>query len=212
MFTVGDYIYIQYKYNYDNDDSTHEYAYRDERGNKFNLSTIPFNYVTGKIKEIDFPYYIDGCTELCNAKGIYNLAQITLESCKKDELISYQTVIVDENLVIHDDVTGESVISWIKVGDNKFHKESGRILTQEGKFVAIIEDSKNFLLSVNPTINIENLLVKWNELITIQKNEGNIPLFKLLRIQKKYKICYNGYIKFFTIYKKIEQKLKTLLK
>ena len=68
------------------------------------------------------------------------------------------------------------------------------------KLSKIIKDSENFITTVDKNINLELLVIKWGELYEILNKNGDIPLFKLLRIQKKFKICYGGYIKFRTLY------------
>ena len=68
------------------------------------------------------------------------------------------------------------------------------------KLSLIIKDSENFISLVDKNINLQSLVIKWSELYEILNKNGDIPLFKLLRIQKKFKICYGGYIKFRIIY------------
>ena len=69
----------------------------------------------------------------------------------------------------------------------------------------IIKDSNKFINEVDKNINFDILVVKWSELINFLDKYGDIPLFKLLKMQKKFKICYGGYIKFRIIYNKIEE-------
>ena len=69
----------------------------------------------------------------------------------------------------------------------------------------LIKDVNKFINEVNKDMDFDKLINKWSELITFLDKYGNIPLFKLLKIQKKFKICYGGYIKFRIIYDKIEQ-------
>jgi len=69
----------------------------------------------------------------------------------------------------------------------------------------IIKDVNKFIIEVNKEMDFDNLVNKWNELIAILDKFGNIQLFKLLKIQKKFKICYGGYIKFRILFDKIEQ-------
>ena len=68
------------------------------------------------------------------------------------------------------------------------------------KLSLIRKDSENFISLVDKNINLQSLVIKWSELYEILNKNGDIPLFKLLRIQKKFKICYGGYIKFRIIY------------
>lgn len=68
------------------------------------------------------------------------------------------------------------------------------------KLSIIIKDAENFISTVDKYINLQLLIIKWSELYEILNKNGDIPLFKLLRIQKKFKICYGGYIKFRIIY------------
>ena len=67
----------------------------------------------------------------------------------------------------------------------------------------IIKDVNKFIIEVNKEMDFDNLVNKWNELIAILDKFGNIQLFKLLKIQKKFKICYGGYIKFRILFDKI---------
>ena len=69
----------------------------------------------------------------------------------------------------------------------------------------IIKESNIFIKEVDKNINFNNLVTKWNELNKFLDKYGNIPLYELLKKQKKFKICYGGYIKFKIIYNKIEQ-------
>ena len=69
----------------------------------------------------------------------------------------------------------------------------------------IIKDANNFILLNDKNINFNNLVNKWSELNIFFDKYGDIPLYKLLKLQKKYKICYGGYVKFKIIYQKIEQ-------
>ena len=68
------------------------------------------------------------------------------------------------------------------------------------KLSTIIKDTENFIYTVDKNINLQLLVIKWSELYEILNKNGDIPLFKLLKIQKKFKICYGGYIKFRIIY------------
>ena len=76
---------------------------------------------------------------------------------------------------------------------------------QNTPLAVIIKESYAFIQEVDKNINFDNLVTKWNELNKFLDKYGNIPLYKLLKIQKKYKICYGGYIKFKVIYNKTEQ-------
>ena len=69
----------------------------------------------------------------------------------------------------------------------------------------IISNVHKFIKEYDKEIDFNKLVTKWNELNAFLEKYGDIPLFKLLRIQKKFKICYGGYIKFRIIYNKIEQ-------
>ena len=73
------------------------------------------------------------------------------------------------------------------------------------KLSMIIKDVNGFINALDKNINFENLVFKWSELYEILDKNGDIPLFQLLRIKKKYKICYGGYIKFKIIFKNKEQ-------
>jgi len=74
------------------------------------------------------------------------------------------------------------------------------------KLSKIIKDSDEFIKTTDKDINFEILVIKWSDLYELLNKEGDIPLFKLLKIQKKFKICYGGYIKFRIIYETKEQK------
>ena len=69
----------------------------------------------------------------------------------------------------------------------------------------IISNVHKFIKEYDKEMDFNKLVTKWNELNVFLEQYGDIPLFKLLRIQKKYKICYGGYIKFRIVYNKIEQ-------
>ena len=69
----------------------------------------------------------------------------------------------------------------------------------------LIKDSNIFIKEIDKNIDFDKLVTKWNDLNIFLEKYGDIPLFKLLKIQKKFKICYGGYIKFNIIYKNIEQ-------
>ena len=69
----------------------------------------------------------------------------------------------------------------------------------------IIKDVNNFIIEVNKEMDFDKLVNRWSELITLLDKYGNIPLFKCLKIQKKFKICYGGYIKFRIVYDKVDQ-------
>ena len=56
------------------------------------------------------------------------------------------------------------------------------------KLSLIIKDSENFISLVDKNINLQSLVIKWSELYEILNKNGDIPLFKLLRIQKKFKL------------------------
>ena len=73
------------------------------------------------------------------------------------------------------------------------------------KLSMIITDANNFIKALDNNINFDILVIKWCELYEILSKNGDIPLFKLLRIKKKFKICYGGHIKFKIIYKNKEQ-------
>ena len=73
------------------------------------------------------------------------------------------------------------------------------------KLSKIIKDSDEFIKTIDKDINFEILVIKWSDLYELLNKEGDIPLFKLLKIQKKFKICYGGYIKFRIIYETKEQ-------
>ena len=73
------------------------------------------------------------------------------------------------------------------------------------KLSIVIKDVDDFIRKVDNNYNFENLVIKWSELYEIINKNGDIPLFKLLRIQKKFKICYGGFIKFRIIYNSKEQ-------
>ena len=64
----------------------------------------------------------------------------------------------------------------------------------------ILKDADEFIKIVYKEKEYENLVIKWSELNNIFNKYGDIPLFKLLRLQKKFKICYGGYIKFRVTY------------
>ena len=68
------------------------------------------------------------------------------------------------------------------------------------KLSIIIKDVNEFLLTSDKNINFENLVIKWSELYELFKKNGDIPLFKLLKTSKKFKICYGGYVKFLVKY------------
>ena len=68
------------------------------------------------------------------------------------------------------------------------------------KLSIIIKDVNEFLLASDKNINFENLVIKWSDLYELFKKNGDIPLFKLLKTSKKFKICYGGYVKFLVKY------------
>lgn len=73
------------------------------------------------------------------------------------------------------------------------------------KLTTIIKDVDDFIRKVDKNINFEILVIKWSELLDIFNKNGDIPLFKLLKIKQKFKICYGGYIKFKIIYNSKEE-------
>ena len=73
------------------------------------------------------------------------------------------------------------------------------------KLSAIIKDINEFLKVSDKNINFEVLVIKCSELYEILNQKGDIPLYELLKINKKFKICYGGYIKFKIIYNSKEQ-------
>ena len=85
------------------------------------------------------------------------------------------------------------------------YKKENVLYSFDTKLSIIIKDVNEFLLSSNKDINFEVLVIKWSELYELFKKNGDIPLFKLLKINKKFKICYGGYIKFLISYNSKEQ-------
>ena len=82
-----------------------------------------------------------------------------------------------------------------------YNNNNENILYDENaKLSQIIKDIENFLIKVDKNINFELLVIKWSELYEILNKNGDMPLFKLLKMKKKFKICYGGYIKFRIIY------------
>ena len=73
------------------------------------------------------------------------------------------------------------------------------------KLSTIIKHVNKFIIEQDKDINFDNLVTKWSDLNNIFKEYGDIPLFKLLKMKKKFKICYGGYIKFILEYNKMEQ-------
>ena len=68
----------------------------------------------------------------------------------------------------------------------------------------IISNVQQFIKEYDKDMDFEKLVTKWSELNEFLEKYGDIPLFKLLRIQIKFRICYGGYLKFRIIYNKIE--------
>ena len=73
------------------------------------------------------------------------------------------------------------------------------------KLSTIIRDINEFLKVSDKNINFEALVAKCSELYDILNQKGDLPLYELLKINKKFKICYGGYIKFKVIYNSKEQ-------
>ena len=73
------------------------------------------------------------------------------------------------------------------------------------KLSTIIKHVNKFIIEQDKDINFDNLVTKWSDLNNIFKEYGDIPLFKLLKMKKKFKICYGGCIKFILEYNKMEQ-------
>ena len=73
------------------------------------------------------------------------------------------------------------------------------------KLSTIIKDINEFLKVSDKNINFEALVAKCSELYDILNQKGDLPLYELLKINKKFKICYGGYIKFKVIYNSKEQ-------
>ena len=69
----------------------------------------------------------------------------------------------------------------------------------------IIIEANKFIKEVDKNIDFEQLVTKWSDLKIFLEKYGDIPLFKLLKIEKKFKICYGGYIRFKVLYDNIEQ-------
>ena len=68
----------------------------------------------------------------------------------------------------------------------------------------IIEHINKFIQEEDQTINFDSLVTKWSDLNNILNKYGDIPLFKLIKLKNKFKVCYGGYIKFIVLYNKIE--------
>ena len=73
------------------------------------------------------------------------------------------------------------------------------------KLSLVIKDIDEFLNISDKNINFEVLVIKCSELYEILNQKGDIPLYEMLKINKKFKICYGGYIKFRIIYNSKEQ-------
>ena len=73
------------------------------------------------------------------------------------------------------------------------------------KLSLVIKDIEEFLKISDKNINFEDLVIKCSELYEILEQKGDIPLYEMLKINKKFKICYGGYIKFRIIYNSKEQ-------
>lgn len=73
------------------------------------------------------------------------------------------------------------------------------------KLSTIIKDINEFLKVSDKNINFEAIVTKCSELYDILNQKGDLPLYELLKINKKFKICYGGYIKFKVIYNSKEQ-------
>ena len=73
------------------------------------------------------------------------------------------------------------------------------------KLSTIIKDINEFLKVSDKNINFEAVVTKCSELYDILNQKGDLPLYELLKINKKFKICYGGYIKFKVIYNSKEQ-------
>ena len=69
----------------------------------------------------------------------------------------------------------------------------------------IIKDSNAFIKEVDKNIDFPELVVKWSDLNAFLDKYGDIPLFKLLKIQKKFRICYGGYMIFNILYNNVEE-------
>ena len=69
----------------------------------------------------------------------------------------------------------------------------------------IILHANKFIKEYDKDLDFNMIVSKWSELNKFLEQYGDIPLFKLLKIQKKFRICYGGYIKFRIIYNKIEK-------
>ena len=85
------------------------------------------------------------------------------------------------------------------------YKKEGLEYDKNITLSTIIKDVNKFIIEVNKEMDFDRLVNKWSELITFLNKYGNIELFKFLKIQKKFKICYGGYIKFRIVYDKVEQ-------
>lgn len=75
----------------------------------------------------------------------------------------------------------------------------------------VINDTKAFILNQTPTIDYNNLIVQWSELIKFSTDYPKITLRLLLRKKKRFTIGYGGYIRFETLYEDIEVYDNTLL-
>ena len=84
-------------------------------------------------------------------------------------------------------------------------KKENILYNSNTKISMIITDANNFIKTIDKYIDFDILVIKWNELYEILNKDGDIPLFKLLKVKKKFKICYGGYIKFKIIYNNKEQ-------
>ena len=109
-------------------EDSQEYSY-SQGNNKYSLFTYKIDFLTGTTTKVEnIKAILMGC-ELYNSNNTqtkYSL--LTLQPINEDRTVSYQRCyIIDQNFVLHDDITGKYISSFIKV-ENSYYNEVTNIL------------------------------------------------------------------------------------
>ncbi len=130
-FFVGDYLIYQTSVKLD--DNNNSYDYIDPSGDRYSLETYRINYLTAKKEAIDVKYVL-GTNEndikpFFNDKGVYSYSYANLRTISDKKILSNttETYIIDGAGALHDNVTGISLGSFVRFGNNYYNTASKTI-------------------------------------------------------------------------------------
>ena len=130
-FFVGDYLIYQTSVKLD--DNNNNYDYIDPSGDRYSLETYRINYLTAKKETINVKYLL-GTNEndikpFFNDKGVYSYSYANLRTISDKKILSntVETYILDGAGALHDNVTGISLGSFVRFGNNYYNTASKTI-------------------------------------------------------------------------------------